>query len=318
MAVGATGGAVVTATDGTGVNPGGGGGGVAIRAADVVGTGAVGPGAVAAGVVTGPLVTGPLVTGPLVTGPPVPGAVAGGLVSAVGNSGAAAGVEATAGGVPGGPAARAGAVGAVGVVGVAGDVAAAGVVLAEPPVQPATAGTTVRTAARTPAVLSAGGRWRGTRRACQAGREDGPAVVPWGTTSPVDGCGRESDGEVRSVVPVLPTVVVVLALAAAAYAVWLVIRDRLTDVPLLVATGVVEVALLAQTLVGFVELARTDRAVSAAVFVGYLLTALLVLPAGLLWGLLEHSRWGPGVVAAACLVVPVLVVRLQSVWTTGA
>lgn len=119
-------------------------------------------------------------------------------------------------------------------------------------------------------------------------------------------------------VPVLPTVVVVLALAAAAYAVCLVVRDRLTDVPLLVATGVVEVALLTQTLVGFVELARTDRAVSATVFVGYLLTALLVLPAGLLWGLLEHSRWGPGVVAAACLVVPVLVVRLQSVWTTGA
>lgn len=118
-------------------------------------------------------------------------------------------------------------------------------------------------------------------------------------------------------VPVLPTVVVVLAFAAAAYAVWLVVRDRLTDVPLLVATGVVESALVVQTLVGFVELATTERDVSASVFVGYLLTALLVLPAGLLWGLLEHSRWGPAVVAASCLVVPVLVIRLQSVWTTG-
>ena len=118
-------------------------------------------------------------------------------------------------------------------------------------------------------------------------------------------------------VPVLPTVVVVLALAAAAHGAFLAVRDRLTDVPLLVVAGVVESALVVQTLVGFVELATTDRDVSVSIFVGYLLTALLVVPAGLLWGLLEHSRWGPAVVAASCLVIPVLEIRLQSVWTTG-
>lgn len=119
-------------------------------------------------------------------------------------------------------------------------------------------------------------------------------------------------------VPVLPTVVVVVALIATAYSAWLAVRNRLTDVPLLAVTGVLELLLLLQALVGVAELVRTHRAVSAPLFVGYLLTSLLVPPAGLLWGLLEHSRWGPVVVGAACLVVPVLVVRLQMIWTTGA
>lgn len=118
-------------------------------------------------------------------------------------------------------------------------------------------------------------------------------------------------------VPVLPTVVVVLAVAAALYGLVLVARDRLTDVPLLVGCGVVEAALLVQAVVGAVALATTGRHVSGTVFVGYLLTSLLVLPLGLVWGLLEHSRWGPGVVVVALLVVPVLVLRLGMVWGTG-
>lgn len=118
-------------------------------------------------------------------------------------------------------------------------------------------------------------------------------------------------------VPVLPTVVVVVALAATCYAGWLVVRDRLTDVPLLVAAGVVELVLLVQAVVGVVALAGTPRSISAGVFIGYLVTSLFVVPAGVLWGLLEHSRWGPAVVAVGCLVVPVLVLRMQMVWQTG-
>lgn len=103
----------------------------------------------------------------------------------------------------------------------------------------------------------------------------------------------------------------------ALYAAWLVVRNRLTDVPLLIACGVVELLLVGQTVVGVVELVATDRPVSVPVFVGYLLTALLVVPIGLLWGLLEHSRWGPAVVAAASLVVLVLLYRLSMVWAAG-
>ncbi len=122
---------------------------------------------------------------------------------------------------------------------------------------------------------------------------------------------------VRRVVPVLPTVTIAVAVAAAGYALWRVLRDRLTDIPLLIAAGVVELVLLVQAVVGFVELGTAARPVAAPVFAGYLLTSLLVVPAGLLWGLLEHSRWGPAVVAVGCLVVPVLVLRLQMVWSAG-
>lgn len=119
-------------------------------------------------------------------------------------------------------------------------------------------------------------------------------------------------------VPPVPTVVVAVAFAAAAYGAWLVARNRPADVALLVASGVVEATLVVQAVVGIVALAGTNRAVSAPLFIGYLLVSLLVVPAGLLWGLLEHSRWGPAVVAVACLVIPVLELRLQTVWSTGA
>lgn len=109
-----------------------------------------------------------------------------------------------------------------------------------------------------------------------------------------------------------------VAVLAAAYAGLRVLRNRLTDIPLLVGCGVLEVLLLGQLVVGIVALAMVDRPVSTPVFVGYLLTALLVLPVGLTWGLLEHSRWGPAVVGAACLVILVLLGRLNTVWVTGA
>ena len=52
-----------------------------------------------------------------------------------------------------------------------------------------------------------------------------------------------------------------------------------------------------------------------AVFLAYLLVCLAAAPASYWWGSGEPSRWGPGVLAVAALVVPVLVVRLQQVWT---
>lgn len=118
-------------------------------------------------------------------------------------------------------------------------------------------------------------------------------------------------------VPVLADVTIAVAVGAAAYGAWLVLRDRLTDVPMLVAVGVVELLLVGQLVVGLVEVAATDRSVPAGLFVGYLLTGVLVPPAGLLWGLLEHSRWGPAVVVGACLACCVLVVRLQTIWAGG-
>jgi hypothetical protein len=107
---------------------------------------------------------------------------------------------------------------------------------------------------------------------------------------------------------------VALSLAAMVFAVVLAALDRRINWWLLGLLGVVEVALLAQLVVGIVQLIGTDRDVSGPFFVGYLIGALIVLPVGALWALAESSRWGAGALAVACLVIPVLELRLHDIW----
>ncbi|GAA1554748.1 hypothetical protein GCM10009789_05240 [Kribbella sancticallisti] len=113
----------------------------------------------------------------------------------------------------------------------------------------------------------------------------------------------------------LTWVLVALSLAAMIFAVVLAALDRRINWPLLGLLGVVEVALLAQLVVGIIQLTGTDRDVSGPFFIGYLIGALLVLPVGALWALAESSRWGAGALAVACLVIPVLELRMYEIWT---
>lgn len=118
-------------------------------------------------------------------------------------------------------------------------------------------------------------------------------------------------------VPVTPVVAYLLMLAAAAGAAWsavLFARDRRLDDPLVWLLMGLEAALLAQLVGGAVALAVTDRDVDAAVFVGYLLTAVLVLPLAVAWAASEKTRWGIGVLGIACITVLSLVERLLQVW----
>jgi hypothetical protein len=107
---------------------------------------------------------------------------------------------------------------------------------------------------------------------------------------------------------------VALSLAAMVFAVVLAALDRGINWWLLGLVGVVELALVAQLVVGIVQLAGTDRDVSGALFVAYLVGALIILPVGALWALAESSRWGAGALAIACLVIPVLELRLHDIW----
>lgn len=103
-----------------------------------------------------------------------------------------------------------------------------------------------------------------------------------------------------------------LALAATASTV----RARRLDDVQLVASAVLEVALLVQGVVGVVRWARADRD-DGALFIPYLLTAVLVMPLGLFWALGERSRYGTGVLAVAAATEVVLVLRTYQVWVTG-
>jgi hypothetical protein len=108
---------------------------------------------------------------------------------------------------------------------------------------------------------------------------------------------------------------VALSLAAMVYAVVLAARNKRIDWTVLGALGVIEVALIAQLVVGIVQLAGTDRDVSGPFFVGYLIGSLIILPIGAFWALAESSRWGAGALAVACLVIPILELRLHDLWT---
>ena len=98
------------------------------------------------------------------------------------------------------------------------------------------------------------------------------------------------------------------------YALVLAARNKRIDWTVLGVLGVVEILLVAQLVVGIVQLSGTDRDVSGPFFVGYLIGSLLILPIGAFWALAESSRWGAGALAIACLVSPILELRLHDLW----
>lgn len=105
-----------------------------------------------------------------------------------------------------------------------------------------------------------------------------------------------------------------LAMVVAVWAGWLTARDLPVDNALFYAVSVVEVLLVVQLVGGCIALAVTSRPVEGGTFVGYLLTAVLVPPAAVLWGVAEKSRWGTGVLAVGMFTVAVLSLRLLDIW----
>ncbi|MGH4022243.1 MAG: hypothetical protein ACRDT0_24015 [Pseudonocardiaceae bacterium] len=112
----------------------------------------------------------------------------------------------------------------------------------------------------------------------------------------------------------LATVLIIAALLGAAVSAVYVLLKRPPNRLLLGVLSVLEVGLLAQVVTGVVQLVGTRRDIAVLPFVGYLLASLLVLPLAASWAVTERSRWGSAVVVVGCLVVPVLIVRLQQIW----
>jgi hypothetical protein len=110
---------------------------------------------------------------------------------------------------------------------------------------------------------------------------------------------------------------IVLGAVCVAVALWLVVlivRDRLPDDYLYGALAVIEAGLVVQLVIGLVMVSGDHGGVNVAAYVGYLVGALLILPAGFLWSLGERTRAGTGVLLVAVLVVPVLFLRLHQLW----
>jgi len=125
------------------------------------------------------------------------------------------------------------------------------------------------------------------------------------------------------VIDALSTTLTYVALGAALWALVLLIADkplqplRRSSLAVLGLLALLELGLLVQTVLGFVRMFGTDRELDKLTFGGYLVGSLVVLPLAVFWALAERSRWGPGVLLVGCLAIPVLILRLNQIWSTN-
>jgi hypothetical protein len=123
---------------------------------------------------------------------------------------------------------------------------------------------------------------------------------------------------------VLATALSYVALAAALWAVVLVIAgeparvDRWYGVGVLGVVALLELGLVVQAVGGIVAMFVTERELDGFSFAGYLLGPVLVVPVAVVWALAEKTRWGPAVLVVGSLAVPVMILRLRQVWEAHA
>ncbi len=83
------------------------------------------------------------------------------------------------------------------------------------------------------------------------------------------------------------------------------------------AMALILVLLLAQVVVAIVApLVGNPPSGSALEFWVYLVSAVLIPPASVVWALIERSRWSTVIMGIAALSVAVMVWRMQVIWTT--
>jgi hypothetical protein len=111
---------------------------------------------------------------------------------------------------------------------------------------------------------------------------------------------------------------IVLTALAAVIALWLVVlivRGREPDDWVYGALALLELGLLAQLVIGLVQLGGEHAGVNVAAYVGYLVGSLVILPVAFAWSVGERSRAGTGVLLVGVVVIPVLFLRLHQLWS---
>jgi len=81
------------------------------------------------------------------------------------------------------------------------------------------------------------------------------------------------------------------------------------------ATALVGVLLVVQLVVAILAPAFGNHATGSVLeFYTYLVSAILIPPAAISYGLVDRSRWSTVVLGVACLAVAVMVLRMQQIW----
>jgi hypothetical protein len=108
----------------------------------------------------------------------------------------------------------------------------------------------------------------------------------------------------------------VLSLVVAVWAFVEFFRQREPSRPLFIGLWAVEALVAVQVVALVVGLADGSRPTGGdmVTLIGYLLTAVLLPPAGIVLARMEPTRWGSLLIGAAAVIVPVLILRLGQIW----
>ena len=109
--------------------------------------------------------------------------------------------------------------------------------------------------------------------------------------------------------------IIVVALVLAAWGFGLVLLNRPPTISLLAGGAVLEILLIGFLIGGIVQMLDSSRHFARAEFVGYLVATVIIPPVGAVWGWGEKTRSGTAVLAIAFLIIPIMVIRTQQVWT---
>lgn len=83
--------------------------------------------------------------------------------------------------------------------------------------------------------------------------------------------------------------------------------------------AVVELSLLIQLVCSIVLVAQGASAIGDTVeFFGYVITAMLIPPASVLWAIYERTKWSTLVIAVAGYTVAIMAVRMWQIWSGNA
>ena len=81
------------------------------------------------------------------------------------------------------------------------------------------------------------------------------------------------------------------------------------------ATALVEALLLAQVVVSIIApLTGNTPTGSLLEFWVYLVSAVLLPPAAVVWALVERNRWSTAILGVACLAIAVMLYRMGQIW----
>lgn len=112
----------------------------------------------------------------------------------------------------------------------------------------------------------------------------------------------------------LATATIAVSLLLALWCVVLLIINRPPGRALLVGLAVLEVAVVGFVAVAVVQMIGRTTDFARVEFLLYLLGCVVLVPLAGWWVKDEKSRAAAGVLLVACLVLPVMIVRVQQIW----